>query len=85
MVTIPKRARAEKSEEHRTLGLVSHASKVLTRILGRRNGGKMEENLSENQFEYRKNGGTRETILWLRLRIEKIINMDKPLYIAFLD
>jgi hypothetical protein len=67
MVTATKRARAEICEEHRTLGLESHASKVLTRILGIRIEGKTEENLPENQLGFRKNRGTREAILCLRL------------------
>jgi hypothetical protein len=83
MVIIPKRARAEKCEEHRTLGLVSLASKVFTRRVGRRIEGKIEEYLSENQFGLRKNRGTREATLCLRLLLEKMVHMRKPLYIAF--
>jgi hypothetical protein len=45
--------------------------------------GKIEENLSENKFGFRRNGGTREAILCLRLLMEKMIHASKPLYIAF--
>jgi hypothetical protein len=84
MVTIPKRARAEKCEEHRTVSLLSHTSQVFTWILGRRIKGKIKENLPESQLGFRKNGGTREAILCLRLLIEKM-NMNRPLYINFVD
>lgn len=46
---------------------------------------KIEAILSEDQFGFRKNMGTREAILALRTIIEKIIRKDKPTYIAFVD
>ena len=85
MIAIPKKTRTEKCEEHRTLSLVSHASKILTRIISRRMERKIEDNLSENQFGFRKNRGTREAILCLRVMVEKTIHVNKPLYVAFVD
>jgi hypothetical protein len=85
MIAIPKKTSTEKCEEHRTLSLVSHASKILTRIIGRRMERKIEDNLSENQFAFRKNRGTREAILCLRIMIEKSIHVNKQLYVAFVD
>lgn len=41
--------------------------------------------LSEDQFGFRMNMDTRETILALRTIIEKLIRKDKPTYIAFVD
>jgi hypothetical protein len=85
MIVIPKKTRIEKCEEHRTLSLVSHASKILKRIIGRRLEKKVEDNLSENQFGFRKNIGTREAILCLRIMIEKSIDVNKTLYVVFVD
>jgi hypothetical protein len=46
---------------------------------------KVEENVSENQFSFRKNRGTREAILCLRIVIEKSIRVNTTLYLAFVD
>jgi hypothetical protein len=45
----------------------------------------IEDNLSEIQFGFRKNRGTREAILCLRIMIEKSIHVNKQLYVAFVD
>jgi hypothetical protein len=46
---------------------------------------KIEAILLEDQFGFRKNMGTREAILALRIIIEIRIRKDKPTYIAFVD
>lgn len=85
IITIPKKASTQKCEEHRTISLLSHASKILVKIIQRRIEKKIEENLTEDQFGFRKNSGTREAILALRITIEKVLNKNKELYIAFID
>jgi len=60
-------------------------SKILTIIMSRRMEYKIEAILSEDQFGFRKNMGTREAILAKRIIIEKRIRKDKPTYIAFVD
>ncbi|VVC34843.1 Endonuclease/exonuclease/phosphatase,Reverse transcriptase domain [Cinara cedri] len=54
-------------------------------VMSRRMEYKIEAILSEDQFGFRKNMGTREAILALRIIIEKRIRKDKPTYIAFVD
>jgi len=46
---------------------------------------KINENLAENQFGFRKNRGTRGAILCLREIVEKIFTVNKKVYIAFVD
>lgn len=46
---------------------------------------KINENLTEDQFGFRKNRGIREAIICLRIIIEKIFRIIKPLFTAFLD
>lgn len=46
---------------------------------------KIESTLSEDQFGFRKNMGTREAILALRLIVEKRIRKDKSTFVAFVD
>jgi len=46
---------------------------------------KINKNLTEEQFGFRKNRGTREAIICLRIIIEKIFRINKSLFTAFLD
>jgi len=85
MITIPKKKKAEKYEEYRTLRLISHASKILTKIVNKRIEKKIENNLKEDQFRFNKNRGTRESFLCLRFIIAKMHRINKPVYIAFVD
>lgn len=85
MVLIPKKKGTQKCEEYRTLNLITHAAKIITRIIKNRIDKKIEENLSKDQFGFRKNIGTREAILTLRVLIEKQIRRNKDTFIAFVD
>ena len=44
---------------------------------------KVDENLTENQFGFRKKRGTREAILCLWNIVEKSLTVNKKVYIAF--
>jgi hypothetical protein len=46
---------------------------------------KIDENLTEDQFGFRKNRGTQEVILCLRNAVDKSFKVNKKLYIAFVD
>ena len=85
IVTIPKKAGADKCEYYRTISLLSHASKILTRIIYRRIEKRIDEELGEDQFGFRKNRGTREAILALRLIMESRYKKGKDTYMAFVD
>jgi hypothetical protein len=85
VVLIPKKKRTQKCEEHRTLNLITHASKIIIKIIKNRIDKKNEENLGKDQFGFRKNTGTREAIVTLRVLIEKQIRKNKDTFIAFVD
>lgn len=85
IIPIPKKTSAIKCEQYRTISLLSHASKILTKIMHKRMERKIEDTLSEDQFGFRKNMGTREAILALRLIVEKRIRKNKSTFIAFVD
>ena len=85
IVTIPKKAGADKCELYRTISLLSHASKILTRIIYRRIERKIEGELADDQFGFRKNRGTREAILALRLVLEERYKKGRDTYMAFVD
>jgi len=46
---------------------------------------KIDENLAEDQFGFRKNRGTREAVLCLRNIVQKSFTVHKKVYIAFVD
>jgi len=57
MIPLPKKQKTNKYEEYRTLSLISHASKILTKIVNIWIEKKIEDNLTEDQFGFRKNRG----------------------------
>ena len=85
IVTLPKKGNSEKCEDFRTISLLSHASKILTKIINRRIEQLSESYLAEDQFGFRRNKGTREAILALRLIASKRRALGKKTAIAFID
>ena len=67
------------------LALISHASKIMLRVLLGRMQKTAEEELSDVQMGFRKGVGTRDQIFNLRIIIEKAREHQTPLYIAFID
>lgn len=71
-ITIPKKGNATNCTNYRTITLLSHASKILLNvIIKNRLKGKIEDQLGKKQFGFRRERGTREVILALRLIIER--------------
>ncbi|XKL65586.1 hypothetical protein PGB90_009006 [Kerria lacca] len=85
LVMIPKKEGARKYEDYRTISLLPHASKILTRIVHRRIQDRMEERVEGDQFGFRRGRGTREAILCLRLVLEKRLKKGLDTYVAFVD
>lgn len=81
IITLPKKATAEKCNEYRTLSLMIHSAKILVKIIGNRIEHKIEWQLSNDQFGFRRNKETREAILCLRTLIEKQIEFNMHLSI----
>jgi len=85
IITFSKKATAEKCNEYRTLSLMIHSAKILVKIIGNRIEHKIERQLSNDQFGFRRNKGTREAILSLRTLIEKQIEFNNDTFMAFID
>ena len=82
---LQKKIKWTKCEEYRTLSIPTHTSKILTKIILGRKEKKIDENLAEDQHGFRKNRGAREAILCLRNIVEKSFEVNKKVYIAFVD
>ncbi|KAJ4432319.1 hypothetical protein ANN_20938 [Periplaneta americana] len=82
---LQKKNNAKKYKEFRTISLISHSAKILLRILNRRLYSKMEEQLEEEQFGFRKGKGTGDATGLLRTICERHLEKNKEMYVAFVD
>ena len=67
-ITIPKNSNAEECSNYHTIALISHASKVMLKILQARLQQYMNQELSDVQAGFRKGRGTRDqkvNICWI--------------------
>jgi Reverse transcriptase (RNA-dependent DNA polymerase)/Endonuclease/Exonuclease/phosphatase family len=87
VIPIQKKPNATKCEEYRTISLLTHASKILLRIITRRLQTKAETDkcLGEDQYGFRKGKGTRDAVGALRVLTERSIQHGQDVYICFVD
>ena len=85
MIPIPKKAKAVDCADYRTISLISHASKILLKILTKRLEGKTEMLISKTQFGFRKGCGTREAIGMMRTLCERSLEHGNEVFICFVD
>ena len=86
-IVIPKKGNAKECSNYRTIALISHASKVMLKILQARlqqylNGG---SELPHVQAGFRKGRGTRDQIANIRWIMEKAREFQKNIYFCFID
>ena len=70
---------------YRTIALISHASKVMLKILQARLQQDVNRELPDVQAGFRKGGGTRDQIANIRWIIEKAREFQKSIYFCFID
>ena len=70
-IPIPKKGNAKECSNYRTIAPISHASKVMLKILQARLQQYMNHELPDVQAEFRKGRGTRDQIANIRWIIEK--------------
>jgi len=71
--------------DHRTISLISHASKILLKILTKRLEAKAEMFIGKTQFGFRRGCGTREAIGVMRTLCERSLEHDNDVYICLVD
>ena len=84
-ITIPKKPKTMECCEHRTISLMSHVLKLILRVIVERNDRRIEQEISDSQSGFRPQRGTREGIFNLRTIIERYLEVDKSIYICFID
>ena len=84
-IPIPKKSNAKESSNYLTIALISHASKVMLKILQARLQQYMNCELPDVQAGFRKGGGTRDQIANICWIIEKAREFQKNIYFCFID
>ena len=81
----PKKGNAKECSSYCTTALISHASKVMLKILQGSLQQYMNRELSDVQSGFRKGRGTREEVANIRWIIEKAREFLKNIYFCFID
>ena len=80
---IPKKDNAKECSNYHTIALISHASKVMLKILQARFKQYLNGELPDFQVGFRKGRGTREQIANIRWLIEKATVPEKLLFLLY--
>ena len=84
-IPIPKKGNARECSNYSTIALISHASKVMLKILQARLQQYMNCELPDVQAEFRKGRGTRDQIANIHWIIEKAREFQKNIYFCFIN
>jgi len=85
IITLPKKGNLQKCQNYRTISLISHASKVMLKVIPSRLRPQAEEIIAEEQAGFRCKHSTTEQIFNLRILCEKISQHQQNIYHVFLD
>ena len=85
IIPLPKKCNTRKCQNHRTISLISHPSKLMLKVVLNRLKNEAEELLAEEQAGFRAKRSTVEQICNCRIMIEKHIQHQKDLYHNFID
>ena len=83
--SIPKKGNAKECSNYHTIALISHASKVMLKILQARLQQSVNCELPDVQVGFRKDRGTRDQIANVRWIIKKKREFQKNIYFCFID
>ena len=84
-IAISKKGNAKECSNYCTIALISHASKVMVKILQARLQQYMNHELPDVQCGFRKGKGTRDQIANICWIIEKATEFQKNIYFCFID
>ena len=84
-IPIPKKGNAKECSNYRKIALISHASKVMLKILQARLQQYMNRELPDVQAGFRKSRGTRGQIVNILWIIKKAREFQKNIYFCFID
>ena len=82
-ISIPKKGNAKECSNYHTIALISHASKVMLKILQDRLEQYMNQELPDVQAGFRKGRGARDKIVNICLIIKKVRVPEKHLLLLY--
>ena len=71
--------------EHRTISLISHVTKVILKVILKRNEKTIDREIEETQSGFSSGVGTREGILNLRLILDKYLEVKQNVFVCYID
>ena len=84
-IPIPKKGNAKECSNYHTVALISHASKVMLKILQAKLQQYVNCELPDVQAGFRKSRGTRDQIANIHWIMEKAREFQKNIYFCFID
>ena len=84
-IPIPKKGNTKECSKYCTIALISHASKVILKILQARLQQYVSHELPDVQAVFRKSRGTRDQIANICWIIKKARELQKTIYFCFID
>ena len=84
-IPITKKGSAKECENDHTVALISHASKVMLKILQARLQQHVNREIPDVQAGFRKGRGTRDQTANIRWIMEKAREFQKNIYFCFID
>ena len=84
-IPIPKKGNAKECSNYRTIALISHASKVMPKILQARLQQYVNHEIADVQAGFRKGRGTRDQIANIHWILEEAKEFQKNTYFCFID
>ena len=84
-IPIPKKGNAKECSNYHTIALISHASKVMLKILDVRLQQYVNRELADVQAGFRKGRGNRDQIANIRWILEKVREFQKNIYFCCID
>ena len=84
-IPIPKKGNDKECSNYHTIALISHAGKVMLKILQARLQQYMKRELLDVQAGFRKGRGTRDQIASIRCIMEKVTEFQKNINFCFID
>ena len=85
LIALPKKPGATECELHRTISLMSHATKILLRIIMKRARDKIKPEIDVTQCKFVEGKGTVNAIFVLRTIVERAAEVNKDLYLCSID
>ena len=84
-IAIPKKPNAVECNLHRTISLMSIITKIILRVILNRIKGKLKFEVAEEQYGFTEGKGTRNAIFIMRMITERAIEVQKDVFMCFID